>query len=68
MQPFVENDTLLMMCNGQIWNFQQIREKFDLECKSQSDCEVILKLYMHFRKTHSAFASFENTVKELDGV
>ena len=60
-QPFTNEDkTQLLMCNGQIYNHVFLREKYNLECKSESDCEVILKLYQKI--------GFEKTINALDGV
>ncbi len=35
-----------MMCNGEIYNHLEIQKYYNLECKSQSDCEVILRAYI----------------------
>jgi asparagine synthase (glutamine-hydrolysing) len=53
-------ETVTMMCNGEIYNHKKLREEYDLQCKSNSDCEVILHLYKKF--------GFVETVKKLDGV
>lgn len=58
-QPFIEGD-ISMMCNGEIYNHKDLEEKYDLKCKSKSDCECILHLYKKI--------GFEKTVRELDGV
>ena len=45
-QPFhveVDNRTVYCICNGEIFDFHKIRDKFDLQTKSKSDCEVILR-------------------------
>ncbi len=62
MQPFVygRNEETLLMCNGQIYNSEELKKKHGIECASSSDCEVILHLYLKF--------GFEETVKMLDGV
>ena len=41
MQPFNYNDGY-SICNGEIYNHQTLREKYDLELSSGSDCEVII--------------------------
>jgi asparagine synthase (glutamine-hydrolysing) len=48
-QPFI-NDSVLLMCNGEIYNSKELIKKYNLENKmeSSSDCEVILHLYTHF--------------------
>jgi asparagine synthase (glutamine-hydrolysing) len=58
-QPFnIQNIT--MICNGEIYNHKKMVEKYGIELKSDSDCEVILHLYLKF--------GFEETIKMLDGV
>jgi asparagine synthase (glutamine-hydrolysing) len=47
-QPFVYSDslrTIYVICNGEIYNYQQLIEEYKLDVKSKSDCEVILHLY-----------------------
>lgn len=58
-QPMRSNN-ILMMCNGEIYNHHQLREEFNLKCNSNSDCEVILRLYEKI--------GFEETIKKLYGV
>ena len=43
-QPMnTENTTI--MCNGEIFNYKDLINKYNLKCKSNSDCEVLLHLY-----------------------
>lgn len=58
-QPFVDGDVRLM-CNGEIYNYKELIEEYELDCKSGSDCEVILRLYQKL--------GFSETVKKLNGV
>jgi len=47
-QPFVleyKNRTIYCLCNGEIFNFNELKEKYNLETYSNSDCEVIPLLY-----------------------
>jgi asparagine synthase (glutamine-hydrolysing) len=47
-QPFTwEKDgiTNYCICNGEIYNFRQLIEKYDLKPKSKSDCEIIPLLF-----------------------
>lgn len=45
-QPMSDDKkTIFVMCNGEIFNYQQLIRDYDLECRSKSDCEVILRLY-----------------------
>ncbi len=55
-----KEEKITFMCNGEIYNHKELKEKYDLVCKSKSDCEVILRLYEKI--------GFTETVKQLDGV
>ncbi len=57
-QPFISNG-VIMLCNGEIYNYKELIKSFDLKCESNSDCEVILHLYNKI--------GFINTVQLLDG-
>ena len=39
-QPF-ENENYIWMCNGEIYNYKQLCNKYSIFCKGKSDCEVI---------------------------
>jgi asparagine synthase (glutamine-hydrolysing) len=43
MQPFILGDKILL-CNGEIFNYKELQKEYKLDCKSKSDCEVILHL------------------------
>ena len=58
-QPFSDND-IYLICNGEIYNHNILKEKYNIETKSESDCEVILYMYQKF--------GFEETCRQLDGV
>lgn len=58
-QP-MQSGQITMMCNGEIYNYKHLIEKHELKCVSQSDCEVILRLYEK--------VGFVDMIKELDGV
>ena len=50
-QPFIyekNGRTIYFTCNGEIYNYLYLIEKFSLETKSKSDCEVIPLLYLLF--------------------
>lgn len=59
-QPFTINNKILI-CNGEIFNFEDLKKKYNLEekYKSNSDCEVIIHLYEEF--------GIEKTCELLDG-
>ena len=59
-QPMETDSGVVLMCNGEIYNYKQLQKEFNIVCKSNSDCEVILKLYQKF--------GFEKTINMLDGV
>ena len=44
-QPFY-SDEVYVMCNGEIYNYQDLKDRYNLKCKTLSDCEVILWLYL----------------------
>jgi len=55
-----EDDNLSLICNGEIYNHQELNSKFAFTPTTDSDCEVILHLYKKF--------GIEETVRQLDGV
>lgn len=58
MQPFIK-DNYYCICNGEIYNHKQLRESItDYNFVSNSDCEVILPLYLK---------NSEKTFQLLDG-
>ena len=60
-QPFCIGDYVLI-CNGEIYNFKELIEKYDLseDYISNSDCEIIIHLYKKI--------GLINMLNELDGV
>lgn len=58
-QPFFDNN-IYSICNGEIYNHKFLKEKYDINTRSDSDCEVILYLYQKI--------GFEETCNALDGV
>jgi asparagine synthase (glutamine-hydrolysing) len=51
-QPFIQcydGDHYIMICNGEIYNAERIKEKYNLETTSSSDCAVILPLFRHLK-------------------
>ena len=49
-QPFIldlPDKTIYLMCNGEIYNYEYLVEKYDLGSKlhSHSDCEILIHLY-----------------------
>jgi len=50
-QPFIwydEDKTIVLIVNGEIYNYKELIEEHDLKLFSNSDCEVIYHLYQKF--------------------
>jgi asparagine synthase (glutamine-hydrolysing) len=43
-------DEIAIVFNGEIYNYQKLKEKHGLNCKTQSDTEVIIRLYQKYGK------------------
>lgn len=54
-----EEKKVVLMCNGEIYNADELTEKYHLPVQGHSDCEVILHLYLKF--------GLQRTLEELDG-
>ena len=57
-QPFIWDD-LIFMCNGEILNFRELAQTYNIDLYSRSDCEIIGHLYKQF--------GFHRTVTLLNG-
>lgn len=57
-QPMFKGD-VMMLCNGEIYNYKELEKKYNLKLTTQSDCEVVLLLYLRL--------GFEEMIRELDG-
>ena len=55
MQPIVGKD-LYLLCNGEIYNHQELEKKYSIKTQSKSDCEVIAHLYDLFGRGSQAIA------------
>lgn len=58
-QP-IEYDDIILICNGEIYNFKELYRELNIEPTTDSDCEVIIHLYKRF--------GIERTLQLLDGV
>ena len=58
MQPFTKG-SISVICNGEIYNHKYLQEKYNITCRSLSDCECIIHLYEKL--------GFERTIMELRG-
>ncbi len=48
-QPFkieANGKTVWCICNGEIYNYMNLAEKYNIELTSESDCEIISRLYI----------------------
>jgi asparagine synthase (glutamine-hydrolysing) len=58
-QPFLFNDVILI-CNGEIYNYKSLYARMGVEPATDSDCEVIYHLYVRY--------GIEQAIQMLDGV
>jgi len=58
-QPLVINN-IVLICNGEIYNFKEIYLSLGIVPKTASDCEVIIHLYLQF--------GIDQTLSMIDGV
>lgn len=58
-QPLVIND-IVLICNGEIYNYQKLYEYMGVSPTTGSDCEVIIHMYLKY--------GIEQTLTMLDGV
>lgn len=58
-QPFII-DNIYLICNGEIYNYKILYETNDITPTTDSDCEIIIHLYIKY--------GFEHMLKMLDGV
>lgn len=50
-QPFVctwKGRTIYTLCNGELYNYRRLKEKYNLDMQSDCDCEVIPLLYKNY--------------------
>ena len=61
-QPLLHptDSNLILICNGEIYNYEKLKKKYKFNTYSVSDCEIILHLYKKF--------GFKKTIEMLDGV
>lgn len=55
-----EDSSKLLICNGEIYNYKVLANKYDITLETESDCEIILHLYNK--------SSIDFFINELDGV
>ena len=59
-QPISIDNNIVLICNGEIYNYVDLFKTMDIKPKTNSDCEVILHLYKRY--------GIEQTLQMLDGV
>jgi asparagine synthase (glutamine-hydrolysing) len=57
-QPFYINN-IFLICNGEIYNYKDLFQLLDVEPETQSDCEIIIHLYLRY--------GMEQAIRMLDG-
>ena len=69
MQPFYSKDkNIVMVCNGEIFNWERLVYNYDLKMDSKCDCEVIVRLFEKFIETEpDAIAATRKLCNALDG-
>jgi len=46
-QPLQYNN-ISLICNGEIYNSDKLRQEFNIEFQSNSDCEVLIHMYLKY--------------------
>ena len=69
-QPFVFQEkerTVIFICNGEIYNFRELIEKYDLPINTDSDCMTIPELYLKYTRNEGDvkdfFELFQDNIK-----
>ena len=51
-QPFISDDErFVIVFNGEIYNYVELKKKYKIQTKTQSDTEVLLKLYLLLKES-----------------
>ena len=59
-QPIILDDNLILICNGEIYNYKELYQEMGITPTTDSDCEVILHMYKKY--------GMSQTLRHLDGV
>ena len=58
-QPLIVDD-IVLICNGEIYNYKELYKLMDIKPSTDSDCEVIIHMYIYY--------GIKQTLQMLDGV
>jgi asparagine synthase (glutamine-hydrolysing) len=59
-QPLILDQNLILICNGEIYNYKELYQEMKITPNTDSDCEVILHMYKRY--------GMSQTLRHLDGV
>lgn len=65
LQPLI-NDKFVLICNGEIYNYKELKAELKLKTNSDSDCEIIIALVKKFYQD-SLFEAVNKAIQYLDG-
>jgi asparagine synthase (glutamine-hydrolysing) len=68
-QP-ITSGNLVLVCNGEIYNYNEIKNNLEDSFKTDSDCEVIINLVQYFNQNNSPdnlLNALKKTIPKLDG-
>ena len=63
-----ENDNIVLICNGEIYNYKELAEELDIQLETGSDCEIILHLYEKSKLNDYHSYYLNHFIHKLDGV
>ena len=66
-QPFNKNG-VYVMCNGEIYNYKHLYNDLSIKPQTDSDCEIIIDLYIKYVNLYDKKQLIEYICKKLDGV
>ena len=58
MQPFSDSEGNILVCNGEIYNYKELKKNHNLHTISDSDCEILLPMIKKI--------GFDECIKDLD--
>ena len=61
------HDEVFLLCNGEIYNSEELKSEYHLHCKSHSDCEVVLMLYLKLKELYNMKEAIVMLPQLLDG-